>query len=101
MDKSGLDWQLAANLSFGLISFFGGWMMKIIFSFMSKIQSDYKELSSQSQSDYKDLSKELTSLALSMPEKYVPKNDFDNLVKIVHSRFDKLEEKLDSFREVK
>jgi len=35
-------------------------------------------------------------LALSLPEKYVPRSDFDNLVKVVHHRFDRLEEKIDS-----
>ena len=37
----------------------------------------------------------VNDLALSLPEKYVNKGDFDNLVKVVHHRFDRLEEKLD------
>ena len=42
----------------------------------------------------KEQSKELNLLALSLPEKYVSKSDFDNLVKVVHHRFDRLEEKI-------
>jgi tetrahydromethanopterin S-methyltransferase subunit G len=40
----------------------------------------------------------INDLALSLPDKYVNKNDFENLVKVVHHRFDRIEEKLDSLK---
>ena len=45
--------------------------------------------------DLKETRQKINDLALSLPEKYVNKGDFENLVKIVHHRFDRIEEKLD------
>ncbi len=101
MDSKGSEWQVLINLSFGLISFFVGWILKVIFGLMSKMQEDYKDLNSKTQSDYDKISDNYTKLALSLPDKYVSKHDFDQLVKAVHHRFDKLEEKIDSLKESK
>ena len=37
-------------------------------------------------------------ISKSLPEKYVSRGDYDNLVKVVHHRFDRLEEKLDKLK---
>lgn len=101
MDNKSSDWQILVNVTFGLVSLFGGWILKIIFGLMSKMQEDYKDLSSRAQNDNNRLSKDLTDFALSIPEKYVSKHDFELLVKTVHHRFDRLEEKIDSLKETK
>lgn len=89
------NWQFTINLGIGIAVFFGGWLLKVIFGLMAKMQEDYKDLNRRTQDDYKTLSLSLTSLALNIPEKYVSKTDHDNLVKAVHHRFDRLEEKID------
>jgi tetrahydromethanopterin S-methyltransferase subunit G len=98
MDHSAASWQSAINIGAGVAVFFGGWLLKIIFGLMSKMQDDYKELNKRTEENYKKISQDLTGLALSIPEKYVSKDDFNQLVKAVHHRFDRLEEKLDQMK---
>lgn len=93
------QWQTLINGAFGLICFFGGWILKINFGLLSRMQDDYKQMHTESKSDIRSLMSDLTSLALSIPEKYVGKEDFNQLVKTVHHRFDRLEEKIDSLKE--
>jgi hypothetical protein len=93
-----LDWQIIINFFFGIITFLGGWMLKLIFGLMSKMQEDYKDLNHYSRVQHDKLIDDLTALALSIPEKYVSKDDFNQLVKAVHHRFDRLEEKIDSLK---
>lgn len=100
MDTSS-HWQVLINCAFGLICFFGGWILKINFGLLSKMQEDYKQMFSETKDDVRILNQALTTHALSMPEKYVLKDDFNNLVKVVHHRFDRLEEKIDALRESK
>ena len=45
--------------------------------------------------DMEDGLEKYTSLALSMPEKYVSKDDFQSFVERIDHRFNRLEEKLD------
>ena len=75
-----MDNQSIINIAFSIISFGAGWALKILFSYLSK------------------LNEKITSLALTIPEKYVNKNDFENLVKVVHHRFDRIEEKIDELK---
>jgi len=98
MDHSTLSWQLVINALFGVLTFFGGWILKINFALLSRMQDDYKQLYTESKEDFRKLNEDLTTLALSIPEKYVSKDDFNNLVKVVHHRFDRLEEKLDAMK---
>lgn len=98
MDHSTLSWQLVINALFGVLTFFGGWILKINFALLSRMQDDYKQLYTESKKDFRKLNEDLTTLALSIPEKYVSKDDFNNLVKVVHHRFDRLEEKLDAMK---
>ncbi len=98
MDGSTQNLQFVINVGIGIALFFGGWILKIIFGLMSKMQEDHKELNRRIQDDYHRLSQEFTSLALHMPEKYVSKDDFNQLEKVVHHRFDRLEEKIDSLK---
>ena len=65
---------------------------------MNDLEEEQQELYEKQTEDMKEQSKELNLLALSLPEKYVSKSDFDNLVKVVHHRFDRLEEKLDKMK---
>jgi len=45
-----------------------------------------------------DVLEKYTSLALSMPEKYVSKDDFQTFVERIDHRFNRLEEKIDSLK---
>lgn len=93
--------QFVVNLFFVLISLLGGWILRIIFGLMSRMQEDYKELNKYSREQHDKLSQDLTRLALGLPEKYVSKEDYNNLVQTVHHRFDRLEEKIDALKDSK
>tara|TARA_R100000808_G_C2152401_1_gene161813 strand:- start:1222 stop:1521 length:300 start_codon:yes stop_codon:yes gene_type:complete len=92
------NWQAIINITLGVIVFFGGWMLKVIFGLMNKMQEDYRKLNDNALADYKKMHEDLTALALSIPEKYLRKDDFINFAERMDERFDKLEEKIDQMR---
>jgi hypothetical protein len=93
-----IDYQFFLNVVIGIVTFFGGWILKTFWNRMNDLEEEQQELWENHHDDMKEQSKELNLLALSLPEKYVSKSDFDNLVKVVHHRFDRLEEKLDKMK---
>jgi len=86
------------NIAIGLVAFFGGWILKSINERIKETESDLHELWEHHEVDLKEARQKLNDLALSLPEKYVSKGDFENLVKVVHHRFDRIEEKLDNLQ---
>jgi ubiquinone biosynthesis protein UbiJ len=101
MDKDHSNWQFIVNIVFGIIAFFSGWLLKITFGLISRIQEEGKISYMKTQEDYRRLAEQVTDLAISLPQTYVSKEDFNQLVKAVHHRFDRLEEKLDHLKENK
>tara|TARA_B100001939_G_C16551134_1_gene450334 strand:- start:95 stop:379 length:285 start_codon:yes stop_codon:yes gene_type:complete len=91
-----MDMQLVLNVAFGIIAFLAGWLFKFLFSSITKIQENCKNNSIKALEDYRSLDNKINNIALTMSEKYVSKDDHNQLVKVVHHRFDKLEEKIDS-----
>ena len=101
MDKDPSQWQVILNLAFGLVSFFTGWMLKVIFGLIVKVREENEHSVTKVQDDYRRLAEQVTNLAISLPQNYVSKEDHNNLIKSVHHRFDRLEEKIDALREHK
>ncbi|MBC8395176.1 MAG: hypothetical protein H8E05_00605 [Bacteroidetes bacterium] len=91
-----MDGQLLFNIVLGIATSLAGWFFKSILSRIREMQSEVNEVEDQHDQDHRLMTDRLNSLALSLPEKYVNKGDFDNLVNVMHHRFDKLEEKLDA-----
>jgi len=91
-----MDMQSLVNALMGMVAFLGGWMIKTSWSKQEELEDSIEALRAHHESDLKESRQKLNDLALSLPEKYVPRSDFDNLVKVVHHRFDRLEEKIDS-----
>ena len=92
-----VDFQFFMNSIIGLVVFFGGWVLKSLR--IRSTELDLNELKSHHENDLKEARQKVNDLALSLPEKYVNKGDFENLVKVVHHRFDRIEEKLDSLND--
>tara|TARA_R110000824_G_scaffold228820_1_gene416548 strand:+ start:122 stop:427 length:306 start_codon:yes stop_codon:yes gene_type:complete len=90
-----VDFQFFFNTIAGIITFFGGFLLKTFWARLDEIDKEREELWMHHEDDMKLLRKDLSTLALTLPEKYTTKDDFHNLVKTVHHRFDKLEEKID------
>jgi|TARA_B100000085_G_C18563135_1_gene520414 ABC-type nickel/cobalt efflux system permease component RcnA len=76
--------QLLVNIAFGLVSFFGGWMVKLLFGQIAKLREDHNKLSDK-----------LHEHALSLPEKYVNKSDLNRITEKIDGQFEKLYEKID------
>ena len=93
-----MDYQVLFNIAFGCLSVIAGWFFKVLYDQLRSIEVEVNDLEDSHESDHRDMTEKVNNLALSLPEKYVSKSDFDNLVKVVHHRFDRLEEKLDNFK---
>lgn len=93
-----MDSQTIVNFSFALVSFLGGWVMKMVWSRITSVDDDLEDLQKHHESDLKEVRKELNEIALAMPEKYVAKQDLDKLIDYFNGRFDKLEHKLDELK---
>jgi hypothetical protein len=90
-----MDSQFIFNAAFGLISFLGGWVFKMVYNRVNNIDDDLEDLQKHHEEDLKQVRKEMAELALSLPEKYVAKQDLNKLEEFINERFNKLEVKLD------
>ena len=93
-----MEGQLIFNISFGVVAFLGGWIMKLVWDRITGIDDDLEDLQKHHESDLKEVRKEVAELALAMPEKYVAKQDLDRLIDFINDRFDKLENKIDGLK---
>ena len=90
-----MDSQFVFNAIFGVVSFLGGWVFKMIWSRMTNLDDDIEKLQKHHEDDLKEVRREMSDLALSLPEKYVSKQDLDKLEDFINERFNKLEHKID------
>jgi len=93
-----MDYQLLINIGFGVVCTIAGWLFKVLYDQMRLIEKEVNDLEDSQEEDHREVVEKINQLALTLPEKYVNKNDFENLVKVVHHRFDRLEEKLDNLK---
>ena len=91
-----MDYQLILDIAIVVAMVLGGWVFKMVFGYMKEMRDQYKDLVEKTRSDYRELSENITDLALSIPEKYVSKDDFSNAMRNMGHRFDRLEEKIDT-----
>ena len=90
-----MDAQIILNIAFGAIMFLGGWLMKLVLGHINELKSNHEKLLIKHIEDMESLLEKHTNLALSMPEKYVSKDDFQTFVERIDHRFNRIEEKLD------
>tara|TARA_Y100000310_G_scaffold154607_1_gene154126 strand:- start:1224 stop:1511 length:288 start_codon:yes stop_codon:yes gene_type:complete len=90
-----MDNQFLFNAVFGVVSLLGGWVFKMAWSRMTSLDDDLETLQKHHEEDLKEVRREMADLALSLPEKYVSKQDLDKLEDFINERFNKLEHKID------
>ena len=90
-----MDNQFVFNAIFGIVSLLGGWIFKMAWSRMTNLDDDLENLQRHHEEDLKEVRREMSDLALSLPEKYVSKQDLDKLEDFINERFNKLEHKID------
>lgn len=93
-----MDYQVVFNISLGIAGTIAGWFFKVLYDQLKDAESEINELEEKHEKDHRFVTQKINDLAISLPEKYVNKNDFENLAKVMHHRFDKLEEKLDALK---
>jgi len=90
-----MDTQLFFNVSIGAIALLGGWIFKMAWTRMTNLDDDLECLQRHHEHDLKEVRRQMSDLALSLPEKYVSKQDLDKLEDFINERFNKLEHKID------
>ena len=90
-----MDNQFLFNAVFGVVSLLGGWVFKMAWSRVTNLDDDLEDLQKHHEQDLKEVRREMSELALSLPEKYVSKQDLDKLEDFINERFNKLEDKID------
>ena len=80
-----MEFNHAIDIILGLAAFFIGWTMKRLFHNIDQLWRKHDEMLEK-----------LAKLAVEMPKQYVTKSDLTRATDIMHSRFDKLEEKLEN-----
>jgi hypothetical protein len=93
-----MDTQLLLNIAFGVLGTVAGWLFKVMYNQIRDIEVEINDVEDKHDADHRLVTKNINDLALSLPEKYVNKEDFSNLVKVMHHRFDRLEEKIDDIK---
>jgi hypothetical protein len=90
-----MDSQFVFNAIFGIVSLLGGWIFKMVWDRVIDLDDDLENLQKHHEEDLKEVRREMSELALSLPEKYVSKQDLDKLEDFINERFNKLEVKID------
>lgn len=93
-----MDSQLIINSAFGIISVLAGWVFRMVWGRIQELEDDLEDLEKHHEADLKEARKEISELALAMPEKYVAKQDLDKLIDFINERFNKLENKIDNLK---
>ncbi len=91
-----MDYKIILDIALASALLLGGWVFKMVFGYMKEMRDQHNTLLEKTRHDYRELHENITDLALSIPEKYVSKDDFSNAMKTFGHRFDRLEEKLDA-----
>ena len=74
----------AIDIIFGIAAFFIGWTMKRLFHNIDNLWKKHDEMTDK-----------VAKMAVEMPKQDVTKADLTRAIDVIHSRFDKLEEKLE------
>jgi len=93
-----MDYQILVNISVGVVTLMGGWIFKMILGHINEIKDEHHNLMVKHHHDVDLIREKYTALALSLPEKYVSKEDFKMFSERMNDRFDRLEEKLDALK---
>ena len=100
-----MDYQILVNISVGIVTLMGGWVFKMILGHINEIKKEHTELMNKHSLDMEKeaernatILEKHTALALSLPEKYVSKDDFKMFSERMNDRFDRIEEKIDNLK---
>ena len=90
-----MDYQLLVDIAVGVAAVIAGWVFKIVIAQVNEIKKEHNQLVVKQTEDYRKMVDKHVALALTLPEKYVNKSDFNQFAERMNQRFDRLEEKID------
>ena len=90
-----MDSQIIFNGIFAFVFLILGWVFKMAYTRINDIDEDLADLERHHETDLKEVRREMADLSLSLPEKYVSKQDLNKLEDFINERFNKLEHKID------
>ena len=93
-----MDYQILVNVAVGVVTLMGGWVFKMLLGHVNEIKDEHNDLMKKHHEDVEKITSKYTDLALSLPEKYVSKEDFKMFSERMNDRFDRLEEKIDNLK---
>ena len=93
-----MDYQILVNIAVVIVTLMGGWVFKMILGHVNEIKSEHHDLMIKHHKDVDLMKEKHTDLALSLPDKYVSKDDFKMFAERMNDRFDRIEEKIDSLK---
>jgi hypothetical protein len=96
--KRGMDYQIFVNIAVGVVTLMGGWVFKMLLGHINEIKEDHHNLMVRHHEDTDKIKDKHNDLALSLPDKYVSKEDFKMFSERMNDRFDRLEEKIDNLK---
>ncbi len=82
----------------GVFALIAGWVFKLVLSQLKEMKDEHQHLFIKQTEDYRELTSKVTDLAISLPDKYVNKDDFKMFAERMNDRFDRIEEKLDQLK---
>lgn len=88
--------QIIFNIIVSVLGVFIGWIIKITLNQINDIKETVREANHTQERNYREAMGKITDIAISLPQNYVHKNDFNNFVRVLNERFDKLENKIDN-----
>ncbi len=80
-----MDMNLSFQIAMGLVSFFGGWFLKVLFQRIEQLEQTDAELA-----------KVISDMRVDLPTHYVSKNDFHQALDNIHAALRRIEDKIDS-----
>tara|TARA_Y100000310_G_C20591138_1_gene768058 strand:- start:1001 stop:1288 length:288 start_codon:yes stop_codon:yes gene_type:complete len=92
------QYQTLVNIAVGVITLMGGWVFKMILGHINEIKEEHHELMLKHHDDVDKVKERHNDLALSLPDKYVSREDFKMFSERMNDRFDRLEEKIDNLK---
>tara|TARA_R100000808_G_scaffold24932_1_gene59544 strand:+ start:24690 stop:24974 length:285 start_codon:yes stop_codon:yes gene_type:complete len=93
-----MDYQILVNIAVGVVTLMGGWVFKMIIGHINEIKEEHHGLMVKHHEDVDKIKEKYTDLVVSLPEKYVSREDFKMFSERMNDRFDRLEEKLDALK---
>tara|TARA_R100000008_G_C3583675_1_gene170482 strand:+ start:1446 stop:1742 length:297 start_codon:yes stop_codon:yes gene_type:complete len=91
-----LDFQFFFNAIAGILTFVAGWVFKVVYESIKELRAELEHVKELTDKENDKLWADHNKLALSLPDKYMGKDDFREFAQAINHRFDRLEQKIDN-----